>query len=264
LARGSYDAHVRGFRALAIAYALSCLLIAPALLQADTLVADDPPAAPDAPAAEQAPAAEPTPAPAPPPAAPAEDQAPVVVEQEAEEPAAEGAPAAGEAKATAAKKQSAGEPVAKVAASGSVTISDFKFTPATITVNVGDTITWTNDGPTPHSATAKDGSFDTGILDKGATGSATFDEAGTIAYICTPHPYMKGTVIVKAASSGGGGTSSGDTSDDDTSDDSTATTDDDDSDDLPNTGAETLAIALLGLATLGAGLLMRRRQDAGS
>ena len=67
---------------------------------------------------------------------------------------------------------------------------------------MGDTVTWSNAGPTPHSATASDGSFDTGILDKGGSGSHTFTQAGTFAYICTPHPYMKGTVVVQASASG--------------------------------------------------------------
>ena len=68
------------------------------------------------------------------------------------------------------------EPKAKVAASASVTISDFKFAPDTVTVNEGDTVTCTNQGPTVHTATAEDGSFDTGILDKGQSGSATFTQ----------------------------------------------------------------------------------------
>ena len=57
----------------------------------------------------------------------------------------------------------------------------------------GDTVTWSNNGPTGHSATANDGSFDTGILQKGSSGSHTFSQAGTFSYICTPHPFMKGT-----------------------------------------------------------------------
>ena len=48
--------------------------------------------------------------------------------------------------------------------------------------------------PDAHSATANDGSFDTGILSKGGSGSHTFTQAGTFSYICTPHPFMKGTV----------------------------------------------------------------------
>jgi plastocyanin len=111
--------------------------------------------------------------------------------------------------------------VAQTAATKTVTISDFEFTPATITVNAGDTVEWTNDGPTGHSATANDKSFDTGILAKGESGSQTFDTEGSFSYICTPHPFMKGTVKVVAAgtdtgsgsndsgSSGSGATDSG-------------------------------------------------------
>jgi plastocyanin len=89
------------------------------------------------------------------------------------------------------------------------TISDFRFAPATITIHVGDSITWTNNGPTDHTATAKDGSFDTGTLKKGQSASHTFTRAGTFAYICSLHPFMHGTVVVlgssAAGASGGGG-----------------------------------------------------------
>jgi LPXTG-motif cell wall-anchored protein len=159
------------------------------------------------------------------------------------------------------------EPKATASASASVTISDFKFTPDTVTVNEGDTVTWTNDGPSVHTATAEDGSFDTGSLGKGESGSATFTQAGTISYICSPHPFMHGKVVVQAAStgSGSGSGSSGGTggSTDDTG--SSVAGDEASSSGgtsgLPNTGAEALSIALLGMATLGFGLLLRRRRD---
>ena len=254
---------MKAFRVLALAYALVCLLIAPAWLSADTLVAED-----EAPAAAQAPAPAPAPAEepaaevesAPAPPAPAEE-APVAVAQEAEEDTVEKeAPVA-----TVAKEEGPAEdeaPVAKAAASASVTISDFKFAPKSVTVNEGDSVTFTNDGPTLHTATAEDGSFDTGNLDKGDSDTVTFDSPGTIAYICTPHPFMKGTVVVQAASSGSGGSGS----DTDDADEPIATTADDTAsdsgDDLPATGLETLAIALLGMATLGAGMILRRRDQA--
>ncbi len=100
--------------------------------------------------------------------------------------------------------------LAHTAGDPSDTISDFKFTPASITIHVGDTITWTNAGPTEHTATASNGSFDTGLLKKGQSASHTFTTAGTIAYICTIHPFMHGTVVVLAnASSSGSGSASG-------------------------------------------------------
>ena len=80
----------------------------------------------------------------------------------------------------------------------SVTISDFKFTPASITIHVGDTVTWTNNGPSAHTATANNGSFNTGVLQKGHSGSHTFTTAGTFTYICQIHPFMHGTVVVLA------------------------------------------------------------------
>jgi LPXTG-motif cell wall-anchored protein len=80
----------------------------------------------------------------------------------------------------------------------SVTIADFQFTPATITIHVGDTVTWTNHGPSAHTATADNGSFNTGVLQKGHSASHTFTTAGTFTYICEIHPFMHGTVVVLA------------------------------------------------------------------
>jgi plastocyanin len=82
-------------------------------------------------------------------------------------------------------------------AANMVEIKDFAFGPTTLTVKVGDTVTWINNDVTGHSATADDGSFDTGVMSQGESGSYTFTEAGTYGYHCTPHPNMKGTIIVQ-------------------------------------------------------------------
>jgi plastocyanin len=95
-------------------------------------------------------------------------------------------------------------PRARSAAVHSATIADFAFQPGSITVTAGDTISWTNDDAAPHTATADDGSFDTGQLAKGASGSHTFMTAGTFAYHCAIHPSMHGTVTVVAAVGSGG------------------------------------------------------------
>jgi hypothetical protein len=87
---------------------------------------------------------------------------------------------------------------AHTAGDPSDTISDFKFTPASLTIHVGDTITWVNNGPSEHSATANNGSFNTGLLKKGASASHTFTTAGTFTYFCSVHPFMHGTVVVLA------------------------------------------------------------------
>jgi plastocyanin len=218
------------------------------------------PAAPAAPTPAGQAGAEPAPA-APAPAAPAAD--PAAPAEPAPAPAAP-APAAPEPAAPAAEPQVLSDeaptgkqkprPVAIAAASTGVTISDFQFSPSSVTVNVGDTVTWTNNGPTPHSATSSGGVWDTGIMDAGESGSHTFTEPGTFAYICTPHPNMQGTVVVQAAASqtgGGDDTGSGGT----TSTDSQA----DGGPSLPSTGMDVGGLFVLGLATLALGVHLRRR-----
>ena len=147
----------------------------------------------------------------------------------------------------------------KAAAATGVTIKDFKFSPASITVHVGDTITWTNQDIAPHTATASDGSFDTGTINKGKSGSATFSKAGTIPYICSIHPNMKGTVVVAAASgSSGGGSDSGAGADPGGSDPGDTATGSG-SGGLPQTGLNLLAVVLLASLMTGSGTLLRRR-----
>jgi plastocyanin len=93
----------------------------------------------------------------------------------------------------------AGRVRAHVAGDPGVTVADFHFTPAATTIHVGDTITWTNDGPSSHTATAHGGSFDTGVLKKGQSASHTFTQPGTFTYFCQIHPFMHGTIVVLAA-----------------------------------------------------------------
>jgi plastocyanin len=77
-----------------------------------------------------------------------------------------------------------------------VEIAEFTYSPDPVVVQVGGKVTWRNDDNPPHTATAKDGSFDTGIIETGKQKSVTFKEAGTFAYYCTVHPFMHGTVEV--------------------------------------------------------------------
>lgn len=95
------------------------------------------------------------------------------------------------------------------AADHTVTIQGFAFGPDAVTVTVGDTVTWSNQDNVGHTATAGDGTFDTGTISAGGTASATFSTAGTFAYACAIHPSMTGTVVVEAASNAGGGSSGG-------------------------------------------------------
>lgn len=72
----------------------------------------------------------------------------------------------------------------------------WRYEPATLTVKVGTTVTWTNAGAVAHTATADDGkTFDSGLMRPKATFSITLKTAGTFAYHCTYHRWMKGTII---------------------------------------------------------------------
>ena len=144
------------------------------------------------------------------------------------------------------------------ASSTSVTIQDFFFSPGTVTVDVGDTVTWRNSGQAPHNATASDGSFKTPDLNNGQSGSHTFSSPGTFSYICTIHPFMRGTVrVLSASGSGGGGGASSSSSG--TSESSAVASPDaaGNSNTLPMTGLAVGALALTGLALLASGLLTR-------
>ena len=86
-----------------------------------------------------------------------------------------------------------------LAATRGVDIRDFSFSPRTVEIRVGDTLRWTNRDSVAHTATARNGSFDTGMLAEGESGSIRFTAAGTYRYLCTPHPDMTGTVVVRPA-----------------------------------------------------------------
>ncbi len=78
-----------------------------------------------------------------------------------------------------------------------VSINDFFFSPTPLTVRVGDTVTWVNNGDAYHSATARNGSFDTEPFAPDASSSYTFTKIGTYAYFCEVHPFMHGRVKVR-------------------------------------------------------------------
>ena len=93
------------------------------------------------------------------------------------------------------------QPAAASAASASVTINNYQFSPNSIAVLPGTTITWTNkQADDSHTVTSDSGAFDTGVIKKaGGTASLTFTTAGTFTYHCTIHPSMHGTVVVSAS-----------------------------------------------------------------
>jgi LPXTG-motif cell wall-anchored protein len=106
------------------------------------------------------------------------------------------------------------------AASTTVDAVDSAFRPRTVTVAVGDTVTWRNTGAMPHTATSK--AFDSGNLDPGRTFAWRATKVGTYAYVCRYHEAagMTGTVVVRASG-------------------------------LPNTGGDHVALGLLVLGVAG-------------
>ena len=94
----------------------------------------------------------------------------------------------------------AGETAVMAAAStATVQIDNFTFTPATLTVAAGTTVTWKNEDDSPHRIGDKDGTFKSAALDTDDTFSHNFATPGVYPYICTIHPYMAGKIVVKPA-----------------------------------------------------------------
>ncbi|HLB61187.1 MAG TPA: plastocyanin/azurin family copper-binding protein [Actinomycetota bacterium] len=131
----------------------------------------------------------------------------------------------------------------QIAIAASVSMVDSAFDPADVTVEAGETITWSNDGALPHTATADDGSFDTGTLDPGDSDSVRIDEPGTYPYYCTLHGApggigMAGTITVAEGGGGGNGGRNGG---------------------LPQTASPLPLVAGAGLVLLIGGILLGRR-----
>jgi plastocyanin len=78
-----------------------------------------------------------------------------------------------------------------------VTISGFAFSPATLNISIGTTVTWTNEDSVNHTVTSPSAGFDSGTLANGTTFSHTFNAAGDFEYHCTIHSSMVGHIIVK-------------------------------------------------------------------
>ena len=86
---------------------------------------------------------------------------------------------------------------AAAAQTHTVTMDGVAFVPPKLSVLRGDTVIWVNKDPFPHTATAADRSFDSGEIGAGKSGKVVVKKAGTFEYVCTLHPTMKGTLVVK-------------------------------------------------------------------
>jgi plastocyanin len=85
-------------------------------------------------------------------------------------------------------------PAAEASGAATVAVADNSFSPATIDVAVGDTVTFENEGAIAHTVTG-DG-FDSGSMAPGATFAFEASEAGSFSYVCSFHPGMQGTIEV--------------------------------------------------------------------
>jgi plastocyanin len=90
------------------------------------------------------------------------------------------------------------------AAGRSVSIANFQYSPTPLTVEIGETVTWKNEGFVSHTVTADGGAFDSGTMRGGTSFSFKFTSPGDFKYSCSIHPQMHGEVIVKSPSSRNG------------------------------------------------------------
>jgi plastocyanin len=81
-------------------------------------------------------------------------------------------------------------------ATTSIAIQNFAFSPTTVTVKAGSTVTWTNRDQDAHTVTAMAGPFHSPTLNTGQSFHYTFTTAGRYDYLCTIHPFMTATVVV--------------------------------------------------------------------
>ncbi len=89
-------------------------------------------------------------------------------------------------------------PAAARSATPAVSIKNDAFSPQTISVTAGQTVTFTNNDDDAHTITASDGSFDSKGLDTNGVWRHTFTKPGRYPYFCELHPFMKGTIVVAA------------------------------------------------------------------
>jgi plastocyanin len=94
---------------------------------------------------------------------------------------------------------SSGDAAVQAAApAAAIQIDTFHYTPPSLVVAPGTTVTWTNADDSPHSVREKDGKFKSAALDTDDKFSQTFTAPGEYEYFCSIHPYMTGKIVVKA------------------------------------------------------------------
>jgi len=99
----------------------------------------------------------------------------------------------------AASAAEAAGPAEKSSAGPTISIHEFMFSPTSVTVTAGTTVHWKNLDPEPHTIRAVDASFKSDALDQDDSFAFKFDKPGTYRYVCSIHPQMLGTIVVKGA-----------------------------------------------------------------
>ena len=84
-----------------------------------------------------------------------------------------------------------------------VTIDNFVFEPARVTVKAGTTVTWTNRDDIPHTVAAKERQFKSKVMDTDESYSFTFSTPGEYTYFCSLHPHMTATIVVEGTTGSG-------------------------------------------------------------
>ena len=88
--------------------------------------------------------------------------------------------------------------VTSTASQNAVAIQNYAFNPSMLTIQKGANVTWTNYDSVQHTVVSDSSAFSSPLLNKGDTFTHQFNNTGSFSYICSIHPYMKGTIVVIA------------------------------------------------------------------
>jgi plastocyanin len=102
------------------------------------------------------------------------------------------------APSTTASAAEAAAPSGKSSAEPTISIHEFMFSPTSVTVTAGTTVHWKNLDPEPHTIRSVDATFKSEALDQDDSFAFKFDKPGTYRYVCSIHPQMMGTIVVKS------------------------------------------------------------------
>jgi plastocyanin len=88
-------------------------------------------------------------------------------------------------------------PAADAPNANRIVVKDFMFTPNSLTIKAGSSVTWSNQDDEPHTVVSDAGLFRSGAMDTNESFSFKFDKPGTYHFTCSIHPRMVGTIVVQ-------------------------------------------------------------------